>query len=685
MRTVAVMLLMSAFLLTAATADVEPLDELKIFAVQDGEPAQVIFSAPPRLATRTLTDTDVRALVDGRRQDVRLQRLTANDLELAVVIDTTLPAEDVRAIQGAVVELALKLPQGATMRIIDARAVTSEPTPVPGPAIAAIRTLQAGTGDDLQTAVSLAGTLLSQSASDRTALLVVGQDLGARIQPIDDRPLSSLTYVVDVGDGRARELLGPRTSGHAVDLPSIDRILTAADDIAQDLRTLYRAEVAIPDPAAKTLTLEITAGDGDSPAITLALDPNSVRPVQTDPVDPVDPAAGDQVTVPGDGTADSRLSGDWIPWLMLGAAVLAAVVAVGLWFTQSERPEVPAAADETLPPLPKGPTRPSSRRPSASPRPIAKLAPATREALAHAHLGLRQLALASRATADAVPDEMFRLTEARASAALSGRNRSLDEVLTAALDADGTDTDVELIWRAATALSTGWQHTERRQSAPPAVLEINAVLTGAAPKSTKGPSRPVAPVRALNPLVDIGLEHLVLMAQPGPHSGLVARAVTTTDIMRAARLARPVLTLSPFLLAGSDRYEAARQAEPTDPDERDRWLQFLCEGIGQSSSVSVDRLRRLERLRTRFHRDAVDVLQIRLADLLLARPIVDEALIARRTGVSEAEAAALCSAASDARWLRPHDTQDRVWVAEAVLTVFTDPAIAAREPSSQSA
>ena len=685
---------MLALLLAAAWALPAPafagptqLGDLDVIAVDAGDPVRIVFSAPAQLATRTLTDADLEVGIDGEAQQESLRRLSANDLEIAVVADTSLDADAVRTLQGAIVELALELPQGASMRIIDAEGGAAEPAAVPGPAIAAIRGLRAGTGDDIGAGVDRAVSLLDESTRAWTALFVVGRGLPGRIDPIDDRPLESLTYLIDIGDsGDAAGLLGPGAAGQAVTVPELGDVLAATNDVSARLRSLYVAEIPGADPAAETVTLAVSADEGATPAVTVALDAATLRPSPADP--PVDdqPAQEDRASMP-DGSTEGSTSEGW-PLLALVIGIpLTALVAFILWrtFPRAPRPTHMPAAHPAVP-VPEqqpSPVYPRQRRPGEKParpqRPIAKLAPETREALARAHLGLRQLALASRDTSDIVPDDMFRLSEARASAALDGHDHTLGVVLLSMVTGDTNDS-IALVQRAAEALSTGWQHTSSRRSAPPAVVEINALLRGESPNGNDRPRRPVTPVRALNPLVEIGLEHMVLAAQGDEHAGMVARAVTAVDIMRAARLARPVLTLSPYLLSDAERYRAACASDPTDVAERDDWLQFLCDAITRRSHVSVEQLNRLRRIRARYRDAAPDVQAARLVDVLLARPVLDAALIAQRLAVPEDQAEGVAAKVEQVGWLARHPGDERAWLANEVLDVFASTADIAGEP-----
>ncbi len=330
------------------------------------------------------------------------------------------------------------------------------------------------------------------------------------------------------------------------------------------------------------------------------------------------------------------------------------------------------------------PPRRGRRQREHTTRPIAKLTTETRESLARAHLGLRQLALASRSAADNVPDELFRLHEATASVALHGATVALHDVLVADLAGGRPSEAVRTVQRSAAAIVTGWQHTARRASAPPPVLEINAVLSGGRPTDRRaGPTRPVAPVRALNPLVEIGLEHIVLAAYDDADSELVARAVTAVDIMRAARLARPVLALSPELATHADAYASALDADLNDPGERDAWLELLCGCVWRAANACADRVNRLDRLRARYREQAADTRLLPLVDVLLARPLVDVQLLTQRLPISRDDAATLLTAARDAGWVRAHPDVDDAWVAEHVLALFSPAAV--RPRSSQPA
>lgn len=696
-RTATVALLAAAVLLAAALVPATPAhagqqaaDRIDVLTVEDGDPARLVFAAPPQLATRTLTDGDLDVQVAGEARQARLQRLSANDLEVAVVVDTTLGADDLRALQAAVVEFALALPQGAALRIVDAEGTATEPAPVPGPAIAAIRTLRAGTGDDLSAAVAATTGLLDASPAGRTALLVLGRDLSQRMDPVDDRPFGSLSYLVTIG-GDTAGMLGPRAGGHGVAVDGTAGVPAATDTIAGDLRSLYLVE--IPGAGGRDVTLRIAADEGTTAETTVGLDPDRLRPVPADAAAaPEAEAAPDQEAeaqpqaAPDDpAAAGDAPAGGWLPWVLLAGALGAAAVAFVLWRTLDRTPAVPAPSlpvQPPPPPLPVQPVGPTRRRPGQAPprpqRPIAKLAPETREVLARAHLGLRTLALASRDVAEILPDHMFRLSEARASAALEGHDASLEAVLLAMLRLDGAPASTggataALVQRAADALSTGWEHTAQLRSAPPAVVEINTLLRGRPARGDQR-DRPVTPVRALNPLVEIGIEHMVLAAQSEEHAGLVARAVTAVDIMRAARLARPVLALSPFLLTDVARYRAACSADPAEPAPRDDWLQFLCDGIVQCSRHAADQLTRLRRLRARYRDAAPDVATARLIDVLLARPVLDATLLAQRLALPHEQATGAAEAAQAAGWLHPHPDDARAWRAGEVLDVFTAPA-----------
>lgn len=722
--------------------DVDPLDELEILAVRDGAPAEVLFAAPASMLMETLTGRDVVARVDGVEQPVRLQRLAATDLEVAVVVDTTLPQPDVRRMQGAIVELALDLPQGATMRLIDAEGSATEAAAVPGPAIAQIRRLGFDSGGDLQQAVEQGTGLLDGTPQDRTALLVMGRDLHQRLEPLDAQPVTRTSYLVNVSTaGEDAELLGPRAAGTVIVVDDMAQVLAATDEMSHDLRNIYRAEVTVPYPDAETLTLAIPAAGDDVPSRTVALDPDSIRPDEVDPAEagaeaPPDGDAGDAAATPTrertDGAATLR---DILAPAAIAGATL--IVLALLWLivrgagrrararrrrrratlappaptTAEPEPEAQTTAPAESAPvhdpdpvadarLRRGGTDPDDPGPAAGvaaaperprapaeprTRPIAKLSTSTREALAHAHLGLRRLALASREAANSVPDDMFRLTEALASVALSGLRIDLDDVLVARMAVNEADGHVGLVLRTATALSTGWQHTARRRSAPPPVIEINAVLTGSAPHPTrKGPQRPVAPVRALNPLVEIGLEHIVLAGRPGDDSDLVARAVTAVDVMRAARLARPALAMSPWLLTDPRRYRACLDTDLGDPQQRDEWLEFLCASIASGAAESADRLRRLDRLRSRYRERSADTRVLPLIDLLLSHPVVDTDLVARRLSTSHDTASLLLSTAFDSGWLQPHPRRSDTWIADQVLSLFTA-AADARVQTSQPA
>jgi hypothetical protein len=803
--------------------DTDPLDELDILAVRDGDPTQVMFAAPARLQTRTLTAADVQATVDGEVQQVELRQLGAADQELVVVVDTTVGIEELRQQQAAIIELALGLPSGATMRIVDAQGNVSEPLAASGPAISALRLLEPDGDGDLTAAVRRARTSLDQSARARGTLLVVGTGLASRLEPIDGLPFTRVAYVIDVGGaGDGRSLLGPDAGGAVIRIDSGEQLLAAMDQVGEELRGLYVARV--PRPAADAQTLTLGFPDSDEVADeTVRLGTGTLRP---------EPVSGDQVPADGgqeaqggeagDGggaqdapapaegaaPAGSRAAGDegsadpLVP-IALGVLVVGGLLALlpvvrylrenprreaaepdappiddaepvydDVWASPGwaawspdatsdiphpdDRADAPATDDGTAAPTgaeppdveadgadaeheragaeqadvseprggdappaaaaaaaglgavglgaaaaghaaghgqPREDEAPSEAQPrrgrrqrERTTRPIAKLTPETREALARAHLGLRQLALASRSAADSVPDELFRLHEATASVALHGEDIDLREVLLADVGDRAPSPAALMAQRASDALVTGWQHTARRSSAPPPVLEINAVLSGGRPRDRdrrQGPTRPVAPVRALNPLVEIGLEHIVLAGHDSADSDLVARAVTVVDIMRAARLARPVLTLSPELADRAEGYATALRGDLNEADDRDAWLELLCGCVWRAATTCADRVTRLDRLRSRYREHASDTRLLPLVDVLLARPLLDAGLLTERLPISRDDATTLLAAAHDAGWVHPYPDRGSMWIAEHVLALFTPAAV--RPRSSQPA
>lgn len=720
--TVAVLVAVAVAPATATTqTEVDPLDQFEVLGVRADESAEVLFAARDRLLTQLLTDDDIVARVDGEATPTVLQRLPATDLDLAVVIDTTVSLKALRAIQGSVVQLAVDLPEDATMRIATAEGEIAPPAAVPGPAIEQIRQLTSGAGDDLQRGVARAIAELDRTERGRAALLVIGSDLGRRLEPIHGQPFDRLVYVVDITATELPvELLGSGVAGRVITVEEPNAIVSATDEMSHDVRNLYHVTVELPHRDAQTLTLQVPAADRTAPTKTVALDPDRIRPPAPAP-DAVGADAGDDAADDGAATPSVDVSLPDVSRPEAVAATVAAVALLALWSLWQimrrsnrqrrwHRRKRSAASAQLAPPTSDaqpGPVAADSPRPhhvdddanrthadetdreaSTVPdrggrrawadggaesvaRPIAKLSPQAREALAHAHLGLRRLALASRAAAAGVPDDLFRLAEARASVALSRQDLDLEEVLTGALS-DEEDADIDLVQRAATALSTGWQHTASPSSAPPPVVEIDAVLTGASVgRSRHAAQRPVVPVRALNPLVEISLEHVVLANQPDRGSQLVARAVTTVDVMRAARLARPVLAISPCLLDDQARYQASLEADLMDTEQRDYWLEFLCGCIARGATQSADRLAKLDRLRTRYCQHTTDARALPLIDLLLSQPIIDTALVASRLRISKETAGELVSTATVAGWLRPFAARPDTWTADQVLTLFT--------------
>lgn len=698
-------------------------DAIDILGVRaNDQRVRALFAVPADVAPQTLTADDVTVRVDDQPQQARLRRLDATDIEVGVVVDTAVQADDLRRLQAAVVELALDLPAGATMRVVDATGAPSAPSDVPGAAIAAIGDLSAGTSDDLQRAVATSVRLLDRSTHARTALVVLGRNLDERLRPIRRQPFTRVVHVVTVdGDHDGRPLLDPRSSGAVRTVDGLLGVRPVVDEMSQDVRTTYQARADTPGDV-ETVTIEVATTTGDTVTATATLDGGGVNRDIADPAAQVgqggdEPTADDAGQVadtdegaPATGTAADGVWSDVFATAAgavrgmarpLVAVALGLVVALMLWLlgrrlrrvvdrapsvyrvrqwiramatppVRRRRRSPPDPADEPAP-VAAGARRP--REPTArATRPIAKLGAETREALAQAHLSLRRLALASRRAADSVPDDLFRLSEAQASVALSGPVVDLVDVLTAALR-DGEDSGGTLrVRRAARALEIGWQQTAGPATAPAAMREISAALTDVAPNGARrGPQRPAAPVRALNPLVQVGLDHIGLAGRPGRDSAVIARAVTVIDIMRAARLARPVLVMSPGLQRDRPAYDAALDADLADPRQRDAWLGLLCLSVSRGAVDSADRLTRLGRLRDRYREQTGDRRLLSLIDLVLAHPVVDGDTLTERLAIAPDAAERLVRTAVDAGWLSPHGQATDAWVATEVLALFAAP------------
>jgi hypothetical protein len=713
----------------AAEVDRTPADgATDILGVHGGDDGvQALFAAPAELAAETLTADDVTVRVDGEPHQVQLRRLAATAVEIAVVVDTAVPIEELRDMQSAVAELAFDLPQDATARIVDATGAASEPSDGPAAAIAEIGRLRPETTDDLQGAVDRSVQLLDRSTQERTALVVVGRDLDSRLRPIAEQPFRRTVHVITVDADQGvdqQPLLGPRSSGTVRAVGDVTGVRPAVDEVGQDLRATYQAEVVAPSVRledGQTLTVEVPTASGEAAAATVTIADGGIThetaglaasgdggdataaaddEVRVEDRAAIAAAAGDDAPVsqPLASVAD-RLARSARP-LAMAVIALVVLVAVGLaarrlWYMVDRAPLLyrsrqwarammtpPVRRRRRPPPEPaeepvaaaSGTRRP--RGPSTHPaRPIAKLSDETHEALAQAHLSLRRLALASRRAADTVPDDLFRLAEAQASVALSGPTVDTVDVVTAALPAAESSEDAQRVRRAAQALETGWQQTARRASGTAAVSQIGAAVTGIAPNgSHPAPQRPAAPVRALNPLVQVGLDHIALAGRSGRDSAVIARAVTAVDIMRAARLARPVLIVSPGLLSNRHRYGAALDSDLVDPGQRDAWLGLLCESITRGAADSADRIGRLTRLRTRHREQARDSRALPLVDLLLACPVIDFDMVTDRLTVPPDAAEHMVRTVVDAGILTRHDRVADAWVAPEVLAVFAEAA-----------
>lgn len=275
-----------------------------IFAVDAGPPARIMFSPARRVPAR-----DVSATVDGAPRDVALRRLRTDRLAVGVVADTTLGEPDMATLRTALAEFVRGLPRRASVQLVDASGRSSGPPSPPNQALARLRTLRAGTDDDLRSAVSATRRRLEQSDRNMTLMVVAGTDLHRRLPSVSGRRLTNLTWLVDIGSDPAAPQLGQRATGTVIEVDNTGGVLAVLNDLNLRLRSLYRAEVAVDDPQTTTLTLQV----GDSAPATLRLDPDSRRPseavAQPDTAERGDtPPAGNGRT--GDEAAGSGRAGE---------------------------------------------------------------------------------------------------------------------------------------------------------------------------------------------------------------------------------------------------------------------------------------------------------------------------------------------------------------------------------------
>ena len=158
-------------------------------------------------------------------------------------------------------------------------------------------------------------------------------------------------------------------------------------------------------------------------------------------------------------------------------------------------------------------------------------------------------------------------------------------------------------------------------------------------------------------------------------NGRVGRLLIVLFLIDRARLARPVLYLSPYLERHRDTYIRHLQAihEHGDPDP---WIGFFCQGVAEQAGDAVRRARRLVELREDYRRRVPAQANAQaLIDVLFATPVLTSRLVERHLDVTRPTSLRLLQQFATAGVLLPRPPGPRGqhrWQADEIVDALTD-------------
>lgn len=301
----------------------------------------LIVAAPDRLAPEALAAANVRVVENGVAQAARIESLPADQLEVALVIDTSasMTGGPLAAAKGAARSFLGQLPPGIPVSVISfggRPAVVSPPSSDRGAQLAALNGLAAQGGPALYDALGTAETQLSGPGARRMVVLFTGVGDTASTATLDATtealaaartPLFAVELLTGESDPTALARLAAAAGGHVVAAPDPAALAGAFDTLGKQVVRQY------------ALTYRSQAGGSSD--VNVILEAPGVRAttrVHLDLPAAVTPPVGLTTTGPAPrATTASAGLGGWV--LVLGAGLCgAAMLGILLLFTGSRTP-----------------------------------------------------------------------------------------------------------------------------------------------------------------------------------------------------------------------------------------------------------------------------------------------------------------------------------------------------------
>lgn len=235
---------------TAATDESYP----RILAVDSSHLPRVELEAvvPPLLAGRTLPAGAFSVVESGRPVPVSTAvHLPATDLRLMLVLDTAVKADVLAAIQGAVRDFVLQLPDQARVGLVAANPAPVVLSPAGTDraatigALAGLRARSSGAGDDTAALLQLAMTHLPAGTGSAAVVMVDEHPVTTTVPSAVHRAAAAgdvLVYQIVLGAPPAGYLGGlpALTGGRILPVSRPGRLLSAYDLVVSELWGRYR-------------------------------------------------------------------------------------------------------------------------------------------------------------------------------------------------------------------------------------------------------------------------------------------------------------------------------------------------------------------------------------------------------------------------------------------------------------
>jgi hypothetical protein len=255
----------------------------------DAYPQVAMEVAPPRLlAPRDLNPDAFTVTEDNETRPATVTRLPNSDLQVALVLDPSVPADVFRDAQGAALDFLLRLPLGTRVALVSAGTqtrVTLKSTLDLPTATSAVGDLTPGSGRSLYDALRQADAELLQADGARRAILVfaAGKDTtsSTSLDAVGRQLRSSGTrlYSVELADGAGGDTLksiAAEAGGQSIKVASTE-LVGAYQRVADVLLNQYRVTFQASSPGRARVGIRVVA-DGFSGESSLSVQLSATPP-----------------------------------------------------------------------------------------------------------------------------------------------------------------------------------------------------------------------------------------------------------------------------------------------------------------------------------------------------------------------------------------------------------------------